>query len=133
MKHKPNWEGKTILVVDDEYMNFLLFEAILVDTNANVIYAVNGKKAVEEYVKNEKIDLILMDINMPVVNGYEATQSIKQLNRNVPIIAQTAYNTSEDYFKCISSGFDEYIAKPIEKELLLYKIGFFFNKSVLAS
>jgi CheY-like chemotaxis protein len=121
------WDGKTILIVDDEYVNFLLFEAILEDTGTKLIHASNGEKAVQECLKNNDIDLVLMDIKMPVLDGYEATKKIKETRKNLPVIAQTAYTASEDYYKCMSSGFDEYIPKPIERELLLFKISNFFN------
>ncbi|MFC2136556.1 response regulator [Bacteroidota bacterium] len=124
-----NWNKKTILIVDDEYMNYLLFEAILEETKSKVIYAVNGAVAIEECQNNKEIDLILMDIKMPVVNGYEAVKIIKNQSKEIPIIAQTAYTASEDYYKCIEAGFDDYIPKPIERELLLYKLSTYFEQT----
>lgn len=127
MENQFNWKNKTILVVDDEYMNYLLFEAILEETDSNILHALNGEVAIEECQNNEDIDLVLMDLKMPVVNGYEATKAIKDLRKDLPIIAQTAYTASEDYYKCINAGFDDYIAKPLERDLLLYKIGLYLG------
>jgi CheY-like chemotaxis protein len=124
-----NWHDKTILIVDDEYMNYILFEAILEDTNAYLIHVTNGEQAIEKCMKNQKIDLVLMDINMPVVDGYEAVKRIKQVRKDLPVIAQTAYTASEDYYKCISAGFDEYIVKPIDRDSLFSKINSFFTRS----
>jgi len=118
----------TILVVDDEYMNYLLFEAILEETNSRIIHAMNGKIAVEECLNNKNIDLVLMDLKMPVLNGYEATKAIKDKRKDLPIIAQTAYTASEDYHKCMNAGFDEYIPKPVERDLFLFKLNNFLGK-----
>ncbi|MBN2519462.1 MAG: response regulator [Bacteroidales bacterium] len=131
MKNKYNWENKTILVVDDEYMNYLLFEAILEETNSKVIHAMNGEIAIEVCLSNTNIDLVLMDLKMPVVNGYEATKIIKEKRKNLPIIAQTAYTASEDYNKCMNAGFDEYIPKPVERELFLFKLNSFLEDSAM--
>lgn len=133
MDKRFDWNKKTILVVDDEYMNYLLFEAILEETRSKIIYAVNGAMAIEECKNNNNIDLVLMDIKMPVVNGYEAVKVIKDQNRYLPVIAQTAYTASEDYYKCIDAGFDDYIAKPIERELLLYKLSTYFEEKNVSS
>ncbi len=124
-----NWHDKTILIADDEYMNYILFEAILDETNSYLIHVKNGEQAIEKCMKNRNIDLVLMDINMPVVDGYEAVKKIKQVRNDLPVIAQTAYSASEDYYKCISAGFDEYIAKPIDRDLLFSKINSFFMNS----
>ena len=129
MKNKYNWENKTILVVDDEYMNYLLFEAILEETNSKVIHAMNGEIAIEVCDNNEEIDLVLMDLKMPVINGYEAAKIIKEKRKNLPIIAQTAYTASEDYNKCMNAGFDEYVPKPIERDLFLFKLSGFLDES----
>jgi len=127
MEGNYNWQGKTILVVDDEYMNCLLFEAMLKDTRLTVIHAMNGQIAIDKCLDNDNIDLVLMDIKMPAINGYDVIKAIKRKRRDLPIIAQTAFTASEDYYKCINAGFDDYIAKPIERDLLLYKLSTFLN------
>ncbi|NJM16224.1 MAG: response regulator, partial [Bacteroidales bacterium] len=69
-----------------------------------------------------KIDLILMDIKMPLLNGYDATKQIKEINPNIPIIAQTAFSMKNDRIKCIQAGCDDYISKPIDIERLFNKM-----------
>ena len=84
-----------------------------------MIWAKNGQKAIEEYDKSDKIDIILMDMQMPVLNGYEATRSIKSLNSEIPIIAVTAFALEGDKEKIMDAGCDDYISKPIKSEVLI--------------
>jgi len=112
-----HFENKTILIAEDEESNFVLLETIFEKSNANLIHAKNGKIAVEK-VKTEKIDLILMDIKMPILDGLEATRQIKQINKAIPIIAQTAYAMTDDKAKALKAGCDDYITKPIDEEKL---------------
>ena len=116
-------EGKTILVVEDEDANYVLVDKMLKTRNAEVVIVNNGKAAID--IINKKgmtIDLILMDIKMPIINGYEATKIIKEINKSLPIIAQTAFNTSGEKERCLAAGFDDFIAKPFDKDTLLLKI-----------
>lgn len=113
---------KTILIVEDVESSFDLLKIILKDKKFNILWAKNGKEAIELCEKNTQIDLILMDLNMPVMNGYEATKHIKSLNPKIPIIAQTAYAISGDREKALKIGCDDYISKPIKKDKLLTKI-----------
>jgi len=109
---------KHILVAEDEDNNFLLLKIYLKDTFTKVGHARDGKEAIE-YVKNHNdIDLILMDIKMPNINGVEAMQAIRKTNSNIPIIAQTAFVMAEDKRKLMDFGFDDYIPKPIESKML---------------
>lgn len=110
---------KTVLIAEDENFNYLLFEEYLKDFNFNIIHAENGQIAINEFQKNPKIDLILMDIKMPIIDGYEATKIIKQLNPNVPVIALTAYALAGDMEKAIENQCDAYLAKPIKKKDLI--------------
>ena len=118
-KNEKNWNNKKILIVEDLDYNFELIEAALQKTNAKVIRAKDGKEAIEIYRKNESIDVILMDIRMPVMNGYDATREIKKMNCNIPIIAQTAYAFGEEKELSYRAGCDDFISKPIDKKLLL--------------
>lgn len=117
-----NWEGKTFLVAEDEEDNFRYIEVALALSNASLIWARDGKEAVEIFRKVGNIDLVLMDIKMPFMDGYMATQEIKRLGSNVPIIAQTAYAMSEEREKSFAAGCDDYIAKPIGYDDLLRTI-----------
>lgn len=114
-----NWASKTILVAEDEPLNFRFFEEILEDTNVNIIWVKNGREAVETCLKNDAIDLILMDIKMPEMNGYDATRAIKRLKPNIPVIAQTAYALIGDEARAKEAGCDDYIYKPLNISKLL--------------
>ena len=110
-----------VLVVEDEEVNYLFIEILLQDKiklNCDILHAKNGLEAVEMYTKYNDIDVVLMDINMLVMNGYEATKKIKKINPKVPIIVQTAYSTPEDRSKAFESGCDDFISKPLDKDLL---------------
>ncbi len=110
--------GKTLLVVEDEESNYFLLERILKRTNANVVWAKNGIDAIN-MTSAGNIDLVLMDIRMPVMDGYEATAEIRKFNRTIPIIAQTAYALKGEKERSMAAGCDGYISKPIDpKEFL---------------
>jgi CheY-like chemotaxis protein len=105
-----------ILIAEDEEINFLYLEAILTDNSEDefsIVHAKNGQEAVEYIQKTPDFDIILMDIKMPVMDGFEATKRIKQLQPAIPIIAQTAYTTPEDKEKALTTGCDAFISKPI--------------------
>ncbi|MBN1251220.1 MAG: response regulator, partial [Bacteroidales bacterium] len=110
----------TILIAEDEQLNFLFFKTILekMERNFNIIQAKNGIEAIEISKSNKEIDLILMDIKMPLMDGLEATKEIKKLNKNLPIIVQTAYVTAEDKENAVIAGCDHFITKPINKDTL---------------
>ncbi|MEZ5084390.1 MAG: tetratricopeptide repeat protein, partial [Bacteroidales bacterium] len=114
--------GKTLLVAEDEDSNYELIKAILKSSNAKLIRAVNGKEAIDLLRVNQSIDLILMDIRMPKLNGYDATRMIKKMNADIPVIALTAYAMLEDEEKSLQAGCDKYISKPIQPTKLLQTI-----------
>ena len=110
-----------ILIAEDEEVNYLFLETLLKEILAidcELIHAKNGKEAVNFCESNTSIDYVLMDIKMPVMNGYEAAQKIKQIRPNLPVIAQTAYSTKEDKEKAYNAGCDDFISKPIDQKKL---------------
>jgi hypothetical protein len=113
---------KTLLIVEDEESNFMLLINILKNKNFRMLHAKNGKEAVEVCTSDPSIDLVLMDIKMPVMNGYEATRHIKYQRPNLPVIAQTAYALNGDKEMTLSAGCDDYISKPIKRQELLLLI-----------
>jgi len=123
---KIDWSEKTILIAEDEEDNFMLLEELLSDTKAHILHATTGKEAVE-IVKKTQIHLVLMDINMPEMDGYEATRLIKKMNKNIPVVAQTAYAMSGEREKSSQAGCDNYITKPININELLSTISKFFQ------
>jgi CheY-like chemotaxis protein len=123
-----DFKDKTILIAEDEKTNYLFLEALLRKTNATLLWASNGKIALDMVKDNNNIDIILMDIKMPEMNGYEATTEIKKINPEIPIIAQTAYALAGEKEKILSAGCNDYLSKPIMGKILLEKINNFINK-----
>ncbi|MFC2104758.1 response regulator [Bacteroidota bacterium] len=113
-----DWSGKTILIAEDEESNYRFLEMALSKTNVNLLRANDGIEAMEKYQKNN-INLILMDIKMPNMDGLEATRRIRKLDEEIPIIAQTAFAMENDERISIEAGCNDYIAKPIKKPKLL--------------
>ncbi|HAF30935.1 MAG TPA: hypothetical protein DCG75_18000 [Bacteroidales bacterium] len=116
-----NWAGKKILIAEDEDTNFVVIKASLARTHANLIRVKDGKEAVDKCL-NEEFDLVLMDIQMPVLDGIEATKQIKAQKSHLPIIAQTAYVHKNERDLCLKAGCNEYIPKPIKSYFLLETI-----------
>jgi CheY-like chemotaxis protein len=113
-----DWSNKTILVAEDEEINFLYIETLLMKTGANILHAWNGQQAVDMVKDNPQVSLVLMDIKMPIMDGYKATGEIEKLRPALPVIAQTAYTLSDDKIKCLDAGCDDYLSKPIRKNIL---------------
>ncbi|MDA3955029.1 MAG: response regulator [Bacteroidales bacterium] len=116
---ESNLSGFTILIVEDEETNASYLEEILESRKMKHILAKDGKQAIEMFKKYPGIDLILMDIKLPEMDGYTATKEIKKINSKIPIIAQTAYAVHGDKEKSLNAGCDDYIAKPIEEDKLI--------------
>lgn len=123
-----NWENKTIMVVDDTKMNFLVLKTQLRKTNANVLWFENGHDAVQFIKNGNKADIILMDIRMPVMDGIEASRAIKEVNPRIPIVIQTASVMGSAYDDIAFSNCDDTIFKPIDANILYDKIANQFEK-----
>jgi CheY-like chemotaxis protein len=108
-----------ILVVEDDQTSYLYLEKILESENVNLIHAVNGEETVSLVKENESLDLVLMDLKIPIISGLEATRMIRQFNTRIPIIAQTAYAFASDRESALEAGCTAYISKPINKPELL--------------
>jgi two-component system cell cycle response regulator DivK len=120
-------ENPQILIVEDVESNFLYLNAVLSKIKAHIFWAKNGREAVDIFRNEKQIDLILMDLQMPEMNGYEATKIIKLENPGVPIIAQTAFAMSDDREKALDAGCDDYLAKPIKSKDLLNTVEKYLN------
>ncbi len=111
-----------ILLAEDNEANQFLIKAITKSNNWNITVVDDGEKAIEQY-KNQSFDLILMDVQMPIMNGYEATKIIRDLEQekgiHTPIIALTAYAMKSDKDQCIEAGMDDYISKPFKRQQFL--------------
>jgi len=117
-----NWENKTVIVVDDLELNYILIKKQLRKTKAKTIWLKNGQESVDYVKDNKPVDVILMDIRMPVLNGLEATLVIKALNPKIPIIIQTAYVVGAEFDSIMDSNCDDYFFKPIMANELYEKI-----------
>ncbi len=126
-KFRPLDLGMTILVVEDEEINWLYLNEIL-KNRVKVLRAVNGKEAIELVKQNPGIDIILMDIKLPDINGLELTKIIKTMNGRIKVIAQTAYALSGDRESVIAAGCSGYISKPVNRDELLNLIIAYSNK-----
>lgn len=116
-----NWRGKKILIAEDVEMNYILLKAVLEKTGAEVLWAKDGNEALKLLRKNPDINLILMDILMPGMDGFEATKAIRKYNTKIPIIAQTAYNFDWTAINKEGLGFTDFISKPIGHYDLILK------------
>jgi PAS domain S-box-containing protein len=114
-----DFANKQILVAEDDDVNYLYLQEILSQTAATFIRAKNGKQAVELMSTVPNISLVLMDIKMPLMTGLEATVEIRKINKNVPIIAQTAYAFEEEKQHALRLGCNDYISKPIKRTMLI--------------
>jgi CheY-like chemotaxis protein len=112
-----------ILIADDESLNYLYYREILNENIFDIIYAENGIDAISAFKENQdKVNLILMDMKMPDMDGFTATAEIRKFDTKIPIIAQTAYAYREDYQKALDAGCNDYISKPIHEDELNEKI-----------
>lgn len=116
---KAEDKKNTILVVEDVEPSFELLKIILEKFGYKILWAKNGEEAIKQCEENSIIDLVLMDINMPKMNGYEATKAIKEFRPYLPIIAQTAYAIAGDRKKSLLAGCDDYITKPVKQMVLI--------------
>jgi PAS domain S-box-containing protein len=117
-----------ILIVEDDAISKLLISKVVSTYSKNVLKVSTGVEAVETCLNNPDIDLVLMDVNMPEMNGHDATRLIRQFNKEVIIIAQTAYGMTSDREEAIASGCNDYISKPINIDKLRVLIQNYFSK-----
>ena len=113
------WTGKTILIAEDEIVNYMFLEVLFEETGAVLIHAADGRIAIDTVKANPDINIVLMDIKMPNVNGLDATRQIKAIRPQLPIIAQTAYAMQDDEYKALQAGCNAYISKPIDANKLI--------------
>jgi CheY-like chemotaxis protein len=132
--HEPvsspvNWTSKKCLLVDDNKDVLLYLNRILLDTGVGIITARSGPEALEIIRKISDIDVIILDMQMPGMNGIEATREIRKIRKNLPIIAQTAFIFEDDRDIIIEAGCDACLIKPIRKEHLLSAMASFIRSN----
>lgn len=121
-----NWQNKTILIAEDEFINFVFLKEALIPTKVNILHATDGRETLQKF-KESPVDLVLLDIKMPDIDGYQANDLIHEIDPKVPVIAQTAYALSGEKKKIMKSGFNDYISKPISQDKLLYLLKKYLN------
>ena len=118
-----DWSNRTILIAEDDEISFKYLSLILSrKTGVNVLWAINGQMAVDFCREYDHIDLVLMDIQLPVIDGIEAIKQIKSFRSALPIIVHTANAYGEECERSFEAGCDEYVTKPANFQHLLYKI-----------
>ena len=116
---RDSLKGKKILIVEDDLSSRLYLNKILEKAEAVALNAADGQEAVEIALGNPDIDIILMDIQLPVMDGYSTARKIREFRPGVVIIAQTAYGLMDEKEKIMNSGFDDYLIKPIIFQVLI--------------
>lgn len=124
----PDWNGKFILIAEDEELNWLFIKELLKGSNARLLWAKNGLEALEMMEQNQKVDLVLMDLKMPVLDGHEAIKIMKSNYKDTPIIAQTAHALEEEKQEILNSGCDAYLIKPLNIHKLVSVMENFMDK-----
>jgi len=115
--------NKTILIAEDDEISFKFLDLVLSrKTNVSIIWAINGQMAVDFCRMYDHIDLVLMDIQLPVLDGVNAIKQIKEFKPNLPIIVQTANAFSDEWDRCFQAGCDDYITKPVNLQDLMFRI-----------
>jgi len=118
-----DWSNHTILVAEDDEISFKYLDLILTrKTKVNVLWAINGQMAVDFCRQYNHINLVLMDIQLPIIDGIEAIRQIKTFKPSLPIIVHTANAYGEECERCFDAGCDDFLTKPANFQQLLYKI-----------
>jgi CheY-like chemotaxis protein len=113
-----NLEGKKILYVEDDMSSALLMIELLEEKGIIVTHNNRGQQVLNQFNSKNNYDLILLDIQLPDIDGYEITKQIRKIDKEIPIIAQTAFAMLNEREQILNSGFDDYLSKPIKKEIL---------------
>lgn len=108
------WRDKTFLIVEDDEISLIFLKEIFEDTGVNIIHAGTGRQAVNQFKAHPGIDLVIMDLQLPKLSGFDATKQIKQINPDVPVIAQTAFAMKGDRERAMDAGCDDYVTKPLD-------------------
>lgn len=117
-----DFSGKVILIVEDTESSNRFYKAALSRTNATLLWALDGEDAMEQLKKNNNIDVVLLDLNLPGISGFEVLKTIRRTNTELAVIVQTAYVLSGEEAACYELGANDFITKPIMLEQLLHSL-----------
>jgi len=121
-RQKTNTAKTTILIIEDDESSRIYFKKVLEEMNWKVLEASGGKEGVDIFAHQEDIKVVLLDIRLPEISGFDILKELKKIRPEVPVIAQTAFAMSGDEEKCLAAGFDDYLSKPVKKETLIQKL-----------
>ena len=124
-----DWSKNTILIAEDDECNFVLLKFMFLATKVNILRANNGSEAVDLCKSNPNIDIVLMDVKMPVMDGIEATGKIKSFKPELPIFMQTAHILEEVKTNCYNAGCNEFFTKPFEEDKLYNTIDSYLKRN----
>ncbi len=128
-QQEHDWSGKTILVVEDDEANYLYFKSLLKKTGSRLVWKKNGHEALKTIRENTEVDLILMDVLIPFINGIDVTREIRRQKNTTPIIIITAYTSKEIKQNSYMAGCNEFLTKPVLPNELLKIISKYFYQS----
>ncbi|MCG8698749.1 MAG: response regulator [Bacteroidales bacterium] len=123
----PDFKNRKILIVEDDPVSMELLNELLLQTGASLLFADNGQSSIDVFDEHKEIDIILMDIQLPVLSGTDAMKRIKEKNPETIVIAQTAFAMASDKSKYLNAGFDDYVSKPVLPDNLYQVIGRYFK------
>ena len=124
-----NWHNKTILIVEDDEDDYRFLSDAFEKTRVQLLWTKAGKEAVNICRSDKNINLVMLDIRLPDISGYDVARQIKELREKLPVITQTAYITSGEREKCLEAGCDDYFVKPLYPEKILELISKYLGKS----
>jgi len=122
--------GTSLLIVEDERSSFIYLTQLLKNRGILILEAITGKEALAVFKANPNVGMVLLDIKLPDLDGFEVLKEIKKINPSVPVVAQTAFAMADDEQKCYEAGFDDYISKPIPRDVLLEKISYYLGNPI---
>ncbi len=125
-----NWQGKNILIVEDDQICFSYLDVLLKPTRVTIFHALEGQQAIDLCTIHPEIDVVLMDVRLPGMNGLDATRIITSIRQDLPVIAQTAYTSEEDQQAAFSAGCWDFIAKPIPANEMIRMIKKYLEREV---
>ncbi len=130
LKSTYDFNGKTVLAVDDVAFNLDLITLFFRKTGAKMLFAANGREALDTCIANPQIDIVLMDIQMPVMNGLDATREIRKIYPGIPVIAITAFVHADDKQRCFDAGCNNFLSKPCSRADMLMTVNKYFQESL---
>jgi CheY-like chemotaxis protein len=127
-KYGYDFSNKVVLVVEDNAISYKLISAVLKQVKANVVHAANGRMAIEACSTDKHFDLVFMDMQMPEVDGLEATRKIKEIRPSLPVVATTANTYYENAEACREAGCDAFLTKPLQFKKMFELMKTFFDR-----